>query len=333
MNKRIEWVDIGKYICIMFVMLSHLESRTDLLETFYAPFYLTVFFFLSGYVYKQPKSFKDHMIKKIRGLFVPWFLLSNFNVLLSSLITLKNNHSLKNDLMWNALQIRPLGDGMWFVAALFVAFIPFYFFIKNDNRRFTIIAVFILSVLSNIYTILMPKDFFPWGNAALPWHIEYIFRAMFWMVLGYYYRNNYEEKLDKYINKWVKVFIPIIYLVIIYSPAQFEGDIPSMLYGYIKSIVGIAFIIIICKSLKTNKYVSYVGANTLILFAFHGKVYAVLERLLAIKAGGFYVGCLNSVIYSSLLAIILTVILSLILIIPSYCINRWFPWVLGRKAG
>ncbi len=44
-TKRIEWVDIGKFICIMFVMLSHLESGSDILDTFYKPFYLTVFFF------------------------------------------------------------------------------------------------------------------------------------------------------------------------------------------------------------------------------------------------------------------------------------------------
>ncbi len=26
-NKRIEWVDIVKYVCIIMVMLSHLETR------------------------------------------------------------------------------------------------------------------------------------------------------------------------------------------------------------------------------------------------------------------------------------------------------------------
>lgn len=65
-KKRIEWVDIGKYICIMFVMLSHLESTTEVLDKFYSPFFLTVFFFLSGYVYRQPSSFKEHMDKKIK---------------------------------------------------------------------------------------------------------------------------------------------------------------------------------------------------------------------------------------------------------------------------
>ena len=127
MNKRIEWVDIGKYICIMFVMLAHLECKTELLSIVYKPFVLTVFFFLSGYVYKQPTSFKEHIIKKIKGLLVPWFVFSNFNIILSSIISLKANRNWKEEMLWNALQIRTFGDGMWFVAALFAALKSFTF--------------------------------------------------------------------------------------------------------------------------------------------------------------------------------------------------------------
>ncbi len=50
-NGRIEWIDIGKYICIMFVMLSHLQSGTENFAQFYRPFFLTAFFFIAGYVY------------------------------------------------------------------------------------------------------------------------------------------------------------------------------------------------------------------------------------------------------------------------------------------
>lgn len=70
-NGRIEWVDVGKYICIMFVMLTHLDSGSVILDKFFNPFFLTMFFFLSGYVYKQPQSFKEHIAKKTKGLLVP----------------------------------------------------------------------------------------------------------------------------------------------------------------------------------------------------------------------------------------------------------------------
>ncbi len=56
-TKRIEWVDIVKYVCIIMVMLSHLESRTDIWSAFYTPFFYLVFFFVAGYVYKPKKQF------------------------------------------------------------------------------------------------------------------------------------------------------------------------------------------------------------------------------------------------------------------------------------
>ncbi len=332
MRKRIEWVDIGKYICIMFVMLSHLECGTDELRTFYAPFFLTVFFFLAGYVYRQPGSFKEHLYKKAKGLLLPWFIFSNLNILLSAIMTFKGNRNITTEIMWNLVQIRPLGDGLWFISALFVAFIPFYFIIKMNNRKKAITIAAILAILSNIYTIYMPDDFFPWGNNALPWHLEYFFKAMLWMVLGYYYKNEFENILDKY-NTWINtIILTVVYLIIVYIPLEFSNDIIQMLFQvYVKSIIGIIVIIMYCKKIKSNKYISYVGANTIIYFALHGKILAIIEHGLASKANNFYQVCLENGFYSSLLAIAITIILSFVLIIPAYIINRWFPWTVGRK--
>lgn len=330
MNKRIQWVDIGKYICIMFVMLSHLESGTRVLRTIYSPFFLTVFFFLAGYVYKKPNTFKDFIFKKVRGLIVPWFIFTNFNILLSSIISFKANRSLAKEILWNLVQIRPLGDGMWFVTALFVAFIPFYFFSKIANEKILIVLSFVFAYSSSIYSMYMPIHIYPWGNNSLPWHLEYMFYAMFWMVLGYCYKNNIEEKTEKYIRWDVLVFITLIYLLMVFY-ISYSNGLTGILVGYLKSIVGLVLIILICKKIKSNKYISYVGANTIIFFGLHGKLYAVLEHILSTKVGNFYNYCLDNVFYSSALAIVLTFIMSIVLIVPAEIINRWFPWMIGRQ--
>ena len=224
-KKRIEWVDIGKYICIMFVMLSHLESGSDVLDKFYYPFFLTVFFFLSGYVYRQLSSFKEHIVKKIKGLFVPWLIFSNFNILLSMVITLKGDRNFASEFIWNLLQIRGHGDGIWFVAALFVAFIPFYFIIKWNKPKLAVILAFALSLASVIYTHLLPEGTFPWGSAALPWHLEYMFQAMLWMVLGYYFKNavarsgsSIEAVFDRLNTTLHRVILWAVYLIAAYIP-------------------------------------------------------------------------------------------------------------------
>ena len=50
--KRIAWLDIAKYICIMAVMLEHLESTTDELGCFFSPFFVLCFFAAAGYTHR-----------------------------------------------------------------------------------------------------------------------------------------------------------------------------------------------------------------------------------------------------------------------------------------
>lgn len=327
---RIEWIDIGKFICIMFVMLSHLESGTDGLRRIYSPFFLTGFFFLSGYVHRDVFTFKEHFIKKVKGLFVPWFVFSHFNILLSQIISLKERRSLLECLMWNWLQIRGKDDEIWFVAALFVAYIPFYFFVKQKRPRAMITLSFLLSVISIVYTEVAMPEFFLWNTVNLPWHIEYVFQAMLWMILGYYFKIYGEQLFDKYNNKLTCVLLWAVYLFIIYAFSGNYANWIHILLEYLVSAFGILSIVSLCKLVKSNRYFMFVGANTLTFFGLHGKVYAVLEKMMAVFAGGLYQVILKNSLLSNIFAIMLTVLLSLILIIPAMIINRWFPWILGR---
>ena len=331
-KSRIEWVDIGKYICIMFVIISHLESVTPVLTAFYSPFFLTLFFFLSGYVYKQPKSFEEHLKKKFRGLFVPWLIFSHLNIILSMLITLKGERNIPQEFVLNLLQIRGIGDGIWFVAALFVAFIPFFYVnqIKKTSTRLFTFGV--IAVIEELYIYFFPADFWPWGSPALPWHLEYIGYAMFWMALGYCFKTEWEKTFDDKNTVRNRFCISLLYLAMIIVPLFFEQNVITVLLSYITSIVGIIFIISYCKVLKTNWYISFVGANTLIYFALHGKVFAVIEKVLQVLASSLYSYCLGNIFLSSVLAIIVGFLTSVILIVPAYIINRWFPWMIGRSA-
>ena len=332
-NKRVAWVDVGKYLCIMFVILSHLESNTDMLENFYSPVFLTTFFFLSGYVYKPSPNFQEHFKKKMKGLLLPWFVFSNFIIISSSIASFREEQNTLLRILWNLYQIRALGDEMWFVAALFIAFVPFYFTIKWNKPTCAIILSCSLSVISRVYQVMMNPEIFPWKSVAMPWHLEYIFQGMLWMVLGYYYKVYLETMLEKWSNKIVSIGGWILYLVLVYMPICVSDmsyyEIPV---SYIKSAVGIIVIVCLSKKIKSNKMMRFVGGNTLTYFGLHGKVYAVIEKLIITFANDIYLLCLENEVYSSILAIVLTIIISFVLIPPAMIINRWLPWVLGRKS-
>ena len=105
----------------------------------------------------------------------------------------------------------------------------------------------------------------------------------------------------------------------------------KFVYGYFESIIGIALILMLAKTIKTNKYIAFVGANTLLYFLLHGKLFAIIEKVLSTKFSSFYHLCLSNALTSSLLAIAITIVMSFILILPVYLINRYLPWMIGRK--
>jgi fucose 4-O-acetylase-like acetyltransferase len=330
MEERIKWIDIGKCFCIIFVIIQHLQSGSQQLYQFYSPFYLTSFFFFSGYVYKHKGSFSTHIKNKINQLFIPWLILSNLNLLLSAIITLQGQRNILKELFINLFQIRAYGDGLWFVAALFVAYIPFYFVISWNRKKMAIIISLLLSIISVLYTYFMPISLFYWGSNALPWHLEYIFQAMFWMVIGYYFKHSFEKIIDKENKLLMRYAVLAGYLILAYLPTRYFPIFLVIFLSYVRSGFGILSIVFVCKLIKQNKYLEFVGANTLSYFAFHGKVFVVIEELLSRSMGSYYIMLLSNSLYSSLMAIIVTILVVLILIIPIKIINRYIPWIVGK---
>lgn len=148
------------------------------------------------------------------------------------------------------------------------------------------------------------------------------------------FRHNIEAEFDKYNTLKLRIVASIVYLLLVFVPFFGKIKIPMVvdsLYQYLTSIIGIAALILIAKVVRPNNYINYVGQNTLIYFALHGKVYSIIQTLLKKFAVVFYSVVLNSVAISSVFCLGLSLILSVILIIPAYIINRCFPFIVGRS--
>lgn len=328
-KQRIQWVDIGKYICIMFVMMSHLESGSERLTKFYTPFFLAVFFFLSGYVYRQPESFRALVSKKARGLLVPWLCFSTFSLLLSRFANYDPSVSYLARFGWNLAQIRGMGDEIWFVTALFMAFLPFYFFVKWQRPGWAMALMAALCGLSTVYGRYMPP--LPWGSNRLPWHLEFVFQAGFWMLLGYDFKLYGEKTFDRLNTPVNRAGLWMVYLLLIYGPDSAVFLVRLREFPQLLSVLGILAVVSVCKVMKSNRYIRFVGANTLTYFALHGWMYAAVQLIVKKCAGGYYEVWLAHDLSSDLVAIGITLVVSVLLMIPAAIINKWFPWVLGKK--
>ena len=83
--------------------------------------------------------------------------------------------------------------------------------------------------------------------------------------------------------------------------------------------------------IPSNRYINYVGQNTLIYFALHGKAYSLIQAVLKKVAGGVYAMILGNTVLSSIFALLFALLLSVLLIIPAFIINKWFSFIMGRQ--
>ena len=332
--KRIYWIDSVKYICIMFVMLSHLSICPDWFAFFFKPFFLGGFFFASGYTYKNNKNFKDFLISKIKGILIPWFVFGIFNILCSQIISFNNQKSFVYDIKCFFLQVRGKNDGLWFLACLFVAYLPFYFIVKYTNKNAGLIITCILCLFSQFYIRYFDGEFFSGGGNSLPWHLQFMFIADFFMLFGYLCKEkniSFFEKQGSIKNFFIITVLYLAILVIFNKifKCRYTLNTGEPFSWFIVMIFGVLFVVSLAKILPKSNYVSYIGANTLLCFALHGKIEVVIEKIL-LKLNLYKIAESNLIIQLGL-SLLIVIGVSLILIIPIYIINRWFPWTVGKK--
>ena len=320
-----------------------MEAKSTILSRFFLTFFLTGFLLASGYVYKHKIGFEAHLIKKCKQLLIPWLTFSTANILLSHLVSFSDEHlSLQEELKWNLLQIRGISDGMWFVSALFSAYIVFYFLVdryekakvKNDNvykkyLAFSLLLFFIYETYINI----VPGSIFPYGSNRLPWHIEYIPFAVFYMFVGYIFRERGEAVFDRFNSKRNRLLIAITFLVVLYLPliigVTFMWHI-GVVYTLIIQMMGLVTIISFCKVVKPTKLILYIGQNTLIYFGLHSKVVTFIEAILKKTIGNTYYHIIQTELLTIPYLLMMTCFVVALLIIPTWIVNKYFPFMMCK---
>lgn len=344
-SQRISWVDNAKFIGIFFVIMDHLEFTSGLERNFFLPFYLCVFYFCAGYVYRYEESFKVFFLKKVRGLFVPWFVFGFFNIILKYIVSFNEQPAIKEQILQNILQAEGWYQQLWFLAALFAAFIPFYFLEKgvqklNKKYKYTyelcilvgpIVIVLYYYLMQLIQRYISP----PWCNL---WHINIWAQICYPMLVGRIYREKYEKCLQCLDIKKRNIYGFLLILIYFFADstinkAMWLNPAQSLLYQNVLSALGVGCLVFICKRLNDNGFIQYCGRNTIIIFAFQGKAISVIQSLMRAVLGVTYNDMLNNMLLSSAMAFLLAGVVLVMMLIPIWIINRYCPFLIGRTNG
>ncbi len=127
MEKRLNYVDWVKAIGIVLVCVGHFLPRGDTLKVLFYTFHVPIFIFISGFLTKCPKGFKDclkRILRLIPRLFIPytiWHVLSGWLYVKRDLRTVRDVWDtwlfFDGKTIWN--------DALWFVPLIFAVSVLF----------------------------------------------------------------------------------------------------------------------------------------------------------------------------------------------------------------
>ena len=323
-ESRENWIDVIKAICMIFIVMSHLPYCSKALYHFLTPFFLTGFYFASGYVMK-PMSIRKVALKKAKTILWPWVIFGTIEIVMISKFG-DHETTFVGYLLYTLLQVKGLHESLWFFPSLFLTLVFADFLILRLNGKILAGVSCCMLLGSRIYGMLMPSDLLPWHSVCLPWHIHNVGTTVFFVILGYLYRE-YE------VNEKIKKHMPIIsimcigiYLIELYIT---RNTIEIGIWNYTELLewflimgTGLAMVITVSQSKRLNnsRVLSYIGRNTLLYYALHQNICRVISHLINGWDCGY--GFSQTLVGQWIFTIIFAIFILLILVIPIEFIKR-----------
>lgn len=339
-NIRINWIDTAKCFGMFFVVLGHLSIPTELVTWIYS-FHMPLFFFLSGFVYKENTlSTKEMLIKKGKTILIPYVFLAISTYLfwlfigrkygtdasldispLKALLGIFYSNGINDWLIFNV----PL----WFITCLFCVEMIYNTIRKRKNKQLHILFILIISVLIGYLLIKL-------NTPRLPWGINVAFFALAFFGLGNLIKQTkLYVKFTKIRSNLILVSLTIIFVVLNFITSDFNGriDMNENSYGnlfmfYISSILGIVSIICFSRIFEKNKIFIFYGKRTLIILGFHGITLSIIKAIQL-----FILGIPLETLSNNLFTGIIYSIITFILLIPLFFIlENYFPYLIGKNT-
>ena len=330
-SKRENWLDFTRGICAFCVLLAHNTTQLEIISL-YNPYFLMLFFFISGYLFKV-KTTKELIKGLLNGLVLPYFILNlilffiGFDILHAFL---DNNYAYISNRLLDILT----GKELWFVSCLIIVrvyFILLYLISKYFGcwNKITITLVNIIAIFFIYFVHSHP------ANKPLFWYVDTAFYSLGYFGLGYVFKNSkFELKITKYNKLVASVFLIIYVLISYYSQLNcnvefhvYTNEFASPLYFIIMSILGIFIMIYFSRCFENSdnyvtRYIIALGRNSLLLFALNGKTSQLVMYFLS-----FCVEALPHVVYVFLNCIIQ----GAIILCFAYFVNKYIPQIVGKK--
>lgn len=260
MKERLFWIDAIKGICIFAVLLNHAGFSQAWFKVEY--FFLVGFFFCSGYTFSLEKGLKSRMVRIVDSLLIPYFILS-FVTYFLIINHITSFISKPGDELLSLLKSILFGYECWFIPCLISTELIYAVSLRFKIIDWVVLGGIILYLTKHI------------TGMGLPWHIDTAMYSVIFFHLGYKTKElKFIEKMN-FIPLWGCIVFTILFVIAgnyFFPKYPFNTSIneftnePLTLLG---NIWGIFVLVLISKHIPYNRYLDYLGRNSLVLFFIH----------------------------------------------------------------
>ena len=270
MNKQIPWINTGRAVCMILVYFFHSEfcCKNNLgYSYFFSPFFLSFFFFISGYLMLVPgqRINVKHKLRSILSKMVwPYFVFTSL-IWFPKMI----RHGMDTDISSYFTDVFG-GTASWFVAALIVAelIIILASSVIKDTRWYLLLGIVTFT------SALVINKYFP---SPQPWYYKSGMMGIFFMSIGGWYRF-YQDKLE-WLVKWrycILAFAAYMAIMLFdyhtfrYTPSIGIVRYESIPLGLLENLTGICFILLLVRLMPLWPPVNYIGKYSLPFYFLSG---------------------------------------------------------------
>lgn len=168
MSQREQWIDIGKGIAIILMVIGH-TSIPSVLSNFIWAFHMPFFFIVSGWVTHWDKtSVKEFIIRRCKTLLIPFVVYSIIVLALYSQLGINK---------WQDMLLHGWGGyALWFIPVLFVASLIAKLVMSQKG----------VSLVWAIVILIAIGAIFRYFHVALPWTLSTVPYATALILIGLY---------------------------------------------------------------------------------------------------------------------------------------------------
>lgn len=280
---RIAWVDTARGICMMAILLFHSENYYAGEEILPYPLYVdnavATFFFLSGYLFYDPKkafSVRHKLVSVLKGMLIPYLLFTTAIAFPKAFV--HDDTSLAD-----TFSLILTGHASWFIAALMVAEVLFCGLLRLSRGKLFVLGAFcalsyiFIAILSHFVSLETREwwNFWCWQNACM--NLIFIYFGHVCRCCGEFFHRFHRTS-----------FIILLFIFIIFYKYMIleSGWMLTMQPIHVDSftvlladgLLGSLLLTGICRRLPSLPMIEWTGRNSLFYYFICGGVPLLVSR-------------------------------------------------------